>query len=84
MHKSQPDQDLVMMKDGRMMVRRFGEVKPMDMVMALKNGIRVTMDGTIEMPDGTSRMLMDGEALTLDGEPTTVVDSDADTGTGNA
>ena len=54
--------DMVVMKGGRMMVVRFGEMKPMDMVMTLSNGTKVAMDGTITMPDGTSRMLMDGEA----------------------
>jgi len=44
------------------------------MVMHLSNGARVAMDGTLTTPDGTSRMLMDGEAITLDGEMTTVED----------
>jgi uncharacterized protein DUF6799 len=67
-------EDMVVMKSGRMMVVRFGEMKPMDMVMTLSNGTKVAMDGTITMPDGTSRRLMDGEAITLDGEMTTLED----------
>ena len=67
-------QDMVMMKSGTMRVVRNGEMKPMDMVMTLSNGTRVMMDGTIEMADGTTRRLMEGEALTLDGEMTTVED----------
>ena len=67
-------EDMVMMKDGKMMIVRHGEMKPMDMVMTLSNGTKVAMDGTITMPDGTSRMMMDGEAITLDGEITTVED----------
>ena len=66
--------DVVMKKDGKMMVRRYGEMASMDMVMTLSNGARVMLDGTVVMPDGTSRMLMDGEAITLDGEMTTVAD----------
>ena len=58
--------DIVMKKDGKMMMRRHGELKPMDMVMTMPNGARVMMDGTIIMADGTSRMMMDGEAMTLD------------------
>ena len=69
--------DMVLKKDGKMMVMRHGEMKPLDIVMTLENGARVAMDGTVTMPDGTSRMLMDGEALTMDGEPTTAVDSQA-------
>jgi uncharacterized protein DUF6799 len=72
-------QDMVMMKKGKMMVLRYGELKPMDMVMTLHDGTRVAMDGTITMPDGTTRRMMDGEALTLDGEPTTIEDMKLDT-----
>ena len=67
-------QDMVMMKSGTMRVVRNGEMKPMDMVMTLSNGTRVMMDGTLEMADGTTRRLMEGEAMTLDGEMTTVED----------
>ncbi len=67
-------EDMVMMKSGTMMVVRNGEMSPMDMVMTLSNGTRIAMDGSITMPDGTSRMLMDGEAITMDGEMTTMED----------
>lgn len=67
-------QDMVMMKSGTMMMVRNGEITPMDMVMTLSNGTRVMMDGTVEMADGTTRRLMEGEAMTLDGEMTTVQD----------
>ena len=70
----EPQQDMVMMKKGKMMVVRHGETMPMDMVMTLSNGTKVMMDGTVTMPDGTTRMMMDGEAMTLDGEITTIAD----------
>ena len=73
--------DMVMKKDGKMMVRRHGELKPMDMVMTMPNGVKVMMDGTIMMADGTSRMMMDGEAMTLDGEMTTMEDMKVTEGT---
>ena len=72
--------DLVMMKKGKMMLVRNGEMKSMDMVVTMSNGTRVLMDGTIVMPDGTSRRLMDGEAMTMDGEFTTVKDMEEETG----
>jgi hypothetical protein len=50
----------------------------MDLVMNLSDGTKVAMDGTVTRPDGTSRILMDGEALTLDGEPTTLTDMQRD------
>jgi hypothetical protein len=40
------EQDMVVMKGGRMMVMRNGEMKDMDMVMTLANGTKVSMDGT--------------------------------------
>ena len=67
-------EDMVAMKGSKMVVVRNGEMKPMDMVMTLSNGIKVAMDGTITMPDGTVRRLMDGEAITMDGEMTTLED----------
>lgn len=69
-----PQPDVVVMRKGKMMVRRHGEWHAMDMVMPLGNGARVAMDGTLVMPDGTSRTLMDGEALTMDGEMTTLAE----------
>ena len=67
-------QDLVMMKDGKMMMMKNGEIKPMDMVVTMPNGTRVMMDGSIVSADGTTRMMMDGEAMTMDGEMTTLED----------
>lgn len=67
-------QDMVMMKKGKMMMVRHGEMKPMEMVVTMSNGSKVAMDGTITMPDGTTRMMMDGEAMTMDGEMTTMED----------
>lgn len=69
--------DIILMKDGKVMLVRNGEEKEMELVMSLSNGARVTIDGTVINPDGTSRRLMDGEAITLDGEPTTAVDKGA-------
>lgn len=70
----EPQPDVVMMRKGKVMVRRQGDWHDLDMVMPLSNGGKVAMDGTLTMPDGTSRMLMDGEAVTFDGEMTTVED----------
>ena len=67
-------EDIVVMKGGKMMVLRNGEMKPMDLVMTLSNGAKIAMDGSVTMPDGTTRRLMDGEAMTMDGEITTLED----------
>jgi hypothetical protein len=68
------EQDVLLMRKGKMMRIRNGEEKPMDLVVTLSNGGRVGLDGTITMPDGSSRRMMDGDAITLDGEVTTVAD----------
>ncbi len=67
-------EDMVMMKDGKMMVRKNGETKPMMMDMTMSNGTKVMMDGKVMMADGMSRMMMDGEAMTMDGTMTTMDD----------
>jgi len=72
--KMEMQPDMVMMKKGKMMMMRHGEMKTMEMVVTMSNGSRVAMDGTITMPDGTTRMMMDGEAMTMDGEMTTMED----------
>jgi hypothetical protein len=68
------EQDVLVMRKGKLMRIRQGQEQPVDLVVTLANGGRVAMDGTLTLPDGTSRMLMDGEAITLDGEPTTLAD----------
>lgn len=73
------EQDVLVMRKGKLMRIRQGQEKPVDLVVTLANGGKVAMDGTLTMPDGTSRMLMDGEAVTLDGEPTTLADLNIDT-----
>ena len=61
-------EDMLMMKGGQMMVRKNGETMPMMMDMTLSNGAKVMRDGKVMMADGTSRMMIDGEAITMDGK----------------
>jgi hypothetical protein len=68
------EQDVLVMRKGTLMRVRQGQELPVDLVVTLSNGARVALDGTITMPDGTSRLLMDGEAVTMDGDMTTVAD----------
>ncbi len=67
-------EDMVVMKDGKMMVRKNGETMPMTMDMTMSNGTKVMMDGKVMMVDGTSRRMMDGEAMTMDGKMTKMND----------
>ncbi len=67
-------EDVVMMKDGKMMVRKNGETMPMMMDMTMMNGTKVMMDGKIVMAHGTSRRMMNGEAMAMDGTMTEMDD----------
>ena len=63
-------EDTIMMKDGRVMVVRNGEMMPMEEEMTMADGTRVTMDGKVMLPDGTTRMMMEGEAMEIHSRPT--------------
>lgn len=60
----------VTMKAGRMMVVRDGELVMMDEDVLMNDGTRVLMDGMVIRTDGTTRMMMNGETLGMDGEMT--------------
>lgn len=60
-------EDVVMRKDGRMMMKKKGRITPMKEDLAIFDGMRVMLDGTIVMADGIARTMMEGEAITMDG-----------------
>jgi hypothetical protein len=62
--------DMVMMRDGKMMVKRRGRITPMKEDLAIFDGTRVMMDGTVMMTDGIARTMMEGEVITMDGRIT--------------
>ena len=70
-------QDMVMMRDGRMLVKKRGRITPMEEDIAIFDGTRVMMDGTVMMTDGTARTMMEGEAITMDGTITDMEIRDA-------
>jgi|GEM_PF-2040131 len=61
---------MVMMKAGRMMVVRYGELVMMDEDVLMNDGTRVLADGTVIRTDGTTRTMMEGESMGMDGEIT--------------
>ena len=65
-------EDLLIMKNGKMMMKKKGRIKPMKEDMAIFDGMRVMMDGTVIMADGNARTMMEGEAMTMDGRMTDV------------
>ena len=64
------NEDLLVMKNGKMMRKRGSRIRPMKEDMAIFDGMRVMMDGTVIMTDGIARTMMEGEAITMDGRMT--------------
>jgi len=67
-------EEMAMMKDGKMMVIKNGDIMPMEIDMALSDDTKVMVNGMVMMRDGTSRMMMEGEAMTIDGKMTKMDD----------
>jgi len=63
-------EDLLLMKNGKMMMKKKGRIRPMKEDMAIFDGMRVMMDGTVIMTDGNTRTMMEGDAMTMDGRIT--------------
>ena len=62
-------QDHILMQDGRVMIMRNGQMKPMDEEMTLPDGTRVMIDGTMWDVNGTTRMMAEGETILVQGMP---------------
>jgi hypothetical protein len=63
-------QDHILMQGGRVMIIRNGEMKPMNEEITMPDGTKVTIDGMVLMPDGTTRTMAEGETMLLQGETT--------------
>jgi len=61
---------MVMMKAGRMVVVRDGELVMMDEEVVMNDGTRVLPNGTVIKTDGTTRVMMEGESMGMEGEMT--------------
>ena len=58
-------EDIITMKDGRVMIIRNDGMRPLEHEMTMPDGTRVGTDGTLVMPDGSTRMMEEGENITL-------------------
>jgi hypothetical protein len=58
-------EDHVTMQDGRVLVMRNEETRPLEEEMTLPDGTRVMPNGQVLMSDGTARMMAEGETLML-------------------
>ena len=61
-------EDRIMMKDGKVMIMRNGEMMPMEEGMTLSDGTRVMPNGQILMAEGET-MNMDGQMVDVANMP---------------
>ncbi len=62
--------DMITMKDGKMMIITNEGASPMEEAGTMADGTKVMPNGQVLMPDGTARMMREGETMTLDRTPT--------------
>lgn len=67
--------DLILMKNGKMMMKKRGRISPLKEDMTIFDGMRVLMNGTVIMADGNARTMMEGDAMTMDGIMMTVMET---------
>jgi hypothetical protein len=56
-------EDMIVMKDGKVMRMQNGEMTPVDTEMTMADGTRVLVDGTVLLTDGATRMMREGETM---------------------
>ena len=64
--------DMFIMKGGRMMLLKDGDLLIMDENTTMADGTKVMTDGTIVLVDGTTLTLMEGEGMITDAPMATV------------
>ncbi len=60
--------DCCMMKDGKMMQMKSGEMTPMKKDMTMKNGTKCMTNGECIMKDGTKMMMKEGDCMDMSGK----------------
>jgi hypothetical protein len=68
MKKHDGGMEKVMMKDGKMVVKKDGKESPMTSNMTMENGTEVMTDGTVKTSDGTTMKLTEGECVNMKGK----------------
>ncbi len=59
--------DLLVFRDGKMLIKRDGKLMPMIETQVIEDGTQVMMDGTIMMKDGETKKLKDGQQIDWEG-----------------
>lgn len=57
----------LMLKDGKMIVVKYGKTTPLEKQITLENGTKVTPDGTITLKDGKTSMVGETDMILMDG-----------------
>ncbi|HXL57025.1 MAG TPA: DUF6799 domain-containing protein [Chitinophagaceae bacterium] len=65
--KSTKMKDCIMMKDGKLMMKKNGTTTEMTQDMTLNNGTVVMKDGTVKTKDGKTMTLKEGQRIYMDG-----------------
>ena len=58
--------DHIIMREGKVILLRNGGEMPMEEEMTMSDGTRVMPNGQMLMPDGATRMMREGETMTID------------------
>jgi hypothetical protein len=64
---AKPVKDMMIMRQGKMMIFKDSHLSPMEKPMTMKNGTVITPNGMMTMKNGTTKQLIDGERLDMDG-----------------
>jgi hypothetical protein len=58
--------DLLMMKNGHMLILRENQMVDLSEDMLLEDGTRIAVDGRVILADGTFETLVEGQAILVD------------------
>lgn len=59
-------EDHIIMREGKVILLRNGGEMPVEEEMTMADGTRIMPNGQVLMPDGTTRMMREGETMTID------------------
>ncbi len=62
--------DLLMLKNGQMLILREHEMIALQEEMLLVDGTRIALDGRVIMSDGTYQALVEGQSILIDSRAT--------------
>ena len=62
--------DLLMWKNGQMLILRDHEMIALQEEMLLLDGTRIALDGKVIMVDGTFQALIEGQSILVEYQPT--------------